>query len=185
MNPGGKDPEIFRDSDGSLEDTANTPSFDYVAADATQRYKDIPGLEDITRYVVFVRPGYFVMLDNLAADATHQYEWVSHFGESVSIERQWVRGDAGGGQILGVGTASPQSYARTTGDDGKPYIRIRTASAVDDVRFVHILYPTDDTSWDTRPTTEILEDTGAAIAVRVNMNVSSGRTDDILLTYAP
>lgn len=64
----------------------------YVAADATQRYKNIAGLEDITRHVVSIRSDYFIMLDNLAADAAHQYDWVCHFGESVSVEGNWVRG---------------------------------------------------------------------------------------------
>jgi hypothetical protein len=181
----GQYPEDFIGSDGFLEATANTPGFDYVAADATRRYKNIVGLEDITRHVVFIRPDYFVMLDNLAADAPHQYDWVCHFGESVSVEGNWVRGNTGGGQILGVGIASPQPFTITTGNDGCPYVRIRPASPVDDVRFIHVLYPTDDASWNTRPSVDILNDTGEAVAVRVQMNDGSGRTDDVLLTYAP
>jgi len=180
----GKYPEDFIGSDGYLEATANTPGFAYVAADATRRYKDIAGLEDITRYVVFVRPDYFVMLDNLAADAAHQYDWVCHFGDSVSVEGDWVRGDAGGGQILGVGVAAPQPFTATTGNDGYPYVHIRPVSPLDNVRFIHILYPTDDASWSTKPSVDILDDSGEAATVRVEMNDGSGRTDDVLLTYA-
>lgn len=179
----GKYPQDFTGSDGFLEGTASTPNFDYVAADATRRYKNTTGLEDITRHVVFVRPDYFVMLDNLAADAAHQYDWICHFGESVSVEGDWVRGDAGGRQILGVGVASPESFTTVIGDDGYPYIHIRPASSVDDVRLIHILYPTDDASWNTRPDIEMLADTGEAAAVRVRMNNDSGRIDDVLLTY--
>jgi len=124
------------------------------------------------------------MLDNLAADAAHQYDWVCHFGESVSVEGNWVRGDAGGGQILGVGIAAPQPFEAATGNDGQPYVHIRPTSPVDDVRFIHILYPTDDASWNTKPTVDILDDTGEAAAVRVQMNDGGGRTDDVLLTYA-
>jgi hypothetical protein len=124
-----------------------------------------------------------VVLDNLAAGGAHQYDWVSHFGQSVSVEGDWVRGDAGGGQILGVGIVSPQPFITTTGNDGYPYVRVRPASAVDDVRFIHLLYPTDDASWNTKPTAHVLDDTGQAVAVRVQMNDGNDRTDDVLFTY--
>jgi hypothetical protein len=54
---------------------------------------------------------------------------------------------------------------------------------MDDVRFIHILYPTDDASWHTRPIFATLDDTGEAAAVRVRVNDGSGRTDDVLFTY--
>jgi hypothetical protein len=179
-----KDPQAFRGSDGFLEATADTPNFDYVAADATGRYKDIPDLQDITRHVVFVRPDYFLMLDNLVANDAHQYEWVSHFDDSVTVEDDWVRGDAGGGQILGVGVAAPQPFETKSGDDGQPYIRIRPASSLTNARLIHILYPTDDDAWDTKPIVTTLDDTGEAAVVRVQMDDGQGRIDDILLTYA-
>jgi hypothetical protein len=185
----GKYPADFIGSDGFLQDAANTLNFDYVAANATRRYTSVVGLEDVTRHVLFVRPDYFVMLDNLAADSAHQYDWVCHFGESVSIEGDWLRGNAGGGQVLGVGIASPQPFTAITGthttdEDEHPYVRIRPTSPVSDARLVHILYPTTDSSWDARPDVETLADDGAAVAVRVSMNDGGGRIDDVLFTYA-
>lgn len=179
-----RNPKVFRGSDGFLETAANTLNFDYVAANATQRYKNIAGMKDITRYVVFVRPDYFIMVDNLVANAAHHYEWISHFGKSVSIEGNWVRGNAGSGQILGVGIAAPQPFEITAGDDGRPYIHISPVSPLNDVRFINLLYPTDETSWDSRPDVTNLDDTGEAVVVRVQINDGPGRTDDILLTYA-
>lgn len=176
-------PEDYFGSDGYLKAAASTPNFNYVAADATRRYKNIADFEDITRHVVFVRPDYFVMLDNLAADAPHQYDWVCHFGESVSIGGDWIRGDAGGGQILGVGVVAPRPFQAITGNDGQPYVHIRPTSPVDDVRLIHVLYPTDDASWNARPSGTVLDDTGHAVAVRVQRNDGSDRIDDILLTY--
>ncbi len=161
------------------------PDFDYVVADATRRYNHIAGLEDVSRHVIFVRPDYFIMLDNLAAGTPHQYEWISHFGEGVSVEDNWVQGSAGDEQILGIGVASPQPFETTTGDDGYPYVRIQPASPVADMRFINILYPTDKANWNTRPEITTLDDTGEAAAVRVQFNESVGRTDDALLTYTP
>jgi len=178
-----RDPDYFIGSDGFLETAANTTCFDYVAADATRRYKNISGIEDITRHVVFIRPNYLVMLDNLAADAAHQYTWVSHFSGGVSVDGNWVRGEADDQQILGVGIISPQSFQTTTGDDGKPYVRIQPSSSSDDARFINVLYPTNQTFWETRPTLSLLEDTGEAAAIRVQRNDGSARSDDILLTY--
>ncbi|MBN1202254.1 MAG: heparinase II/III family protein [Anaerolineae bacterium] len=167
-----------------IEAVADSLSFDYLAADTTQRY-DVAGVQDITRYVVFVRPDYFVMLDAFAANAPHQVEWVSHFSESVSVEGNWIRGDAGDGQILGVAVVSPQSFETVTGsDDGYPFVHTRPGSSVDNVRLIHILYPTEDSAWDERPAIEMLGDNGQAVAVRVRSNDGSGRVDDILLSYA-
>jgi hypothetical protein len=181
--PDERHPEDLIGSDGFLEATANTPNFDYVAADATRRYMNVARLQDVTRHVVFIRPDYLVMLDNLAAESAHQYEWVCHFGESTSMEGNWIRGNAGGGQILGIGVAAPQPFAATIGDDGRPYVRIRPGSAINDVRLINVLYPTDDNSWNTRPTIATLGDSGRAVAVRMRMDNGSGRTDDVLLTY--
>ena len=178
-----REPSFFAGGDGILEETTNSKCFDYVAADATRRYKHISGLEDITRHVVFIRPDYLVMLDNLAADTAHEYEWISHFGESVSVEDNWVRGDAADDQILGVGIAAPQPFGTTTGNDGQPYVRIRPASPVADVRFINVLYPTNASAWSTRPDITRLDDTGEAAGVRVQRNDGSGLSDDILVTY--
>ncbi len=177
-----KEPEAFIGSDGFLEATANTPHFDYVAADATRRFKNIPGIEDVTRHVLFVRPDYFVMLDNVAADAAHQYTWVSHFGRSVSVEGNWVRGEANNKQILGVGIASPLSFQISAGNDGKPYVHIQPPSPAADMRFINVLYPTDQAAWDVKPALSLLEDNGEAAAASVQWK--NGRRDLILLTYA-
>lgn len=179
-----KDPRDLSNIDGFLSATANTPGFDYVAANATRRYAHLEDLQDFTRYVLFVRPAYFLMLDNLSAEDDHDYEWVSHFGEDVSVEEDWVRGDAGG-QTLGVRIISPEDFDVETGDDGNPYVRIRPDSETDSMRFINLLYPTEDELWETRPDAELLEDTGetALISVQHQAEDFPARTDDILLRY--
>jgi hypothetical protein len=177
-------PEDFIGSDGFLTATASLPDFDYVAADAKRRYKHIVDLSEITRQVVFVRPDYFVMLDHIAATAKHQYEWVSHVGEGAVVEGNWVRGDAGDGQLLGIGVAAPRSFRTTMGNDGHPYVHIWPAAAVDSIQFIHILYPADELSWQTKPTLFTLANSNDAAAVRVQMNDGKHRTDDIIFAYA-
>jgi hypothetical protein len=170
-------------SDGQLLATAHTPDFDYAAADATRPYKTIGDVQANTRHVVFVRPGYLLMLDHLAAASSHTYEWVSHFGAGVSSEGNWIRGDAGGGQVLGVGVVAPQPFVASTGNDGQPFVRLRPAQPTSHTRFITLLYPTNEAGWATRPTMALLADTGAAAAVRVAAHDGS-RVDDVLLSYA-
>jgi hypothetical protein len=94
-----------------------------------------------------------------------------------------MRGEAGDGQILGIGVVSPEALEAVAGDDGKPYIRIQPATPTSDVRFVNILFPADQTTWSSRPDIILEEDTGDAVLVRVEMDDGTGRVDDILVTY--
>jgi hypothetical protein len=178
-------PEEVANTDGFLEMTSSTPNFDYLAADATQRYRHIDDIENVTRHVLFVRPDYFVMLDNLAAGEPHQFDWVSHFGQSVTVEGNWIRGDAGNEQILGVGVISPELFETTIGDDGQPYVHLRPATPVDRMRFINILHPTNTAEWQTRPAFRLLADTGEAAAVRIQAHEDTSWQDDLLIVYAP
>jgi hypothetical protein len=180
------DPEEMRGSDGFLEATASTHSFDYVASDATGRYKNIEDITDVTRHVVFLRPNYFVMLDNLAAELPHQYDWQTYVGESAVVEGRWIRANASsGGNVLGIGIATEQEVEATVArkDDERPYVRIRPAVPVEDVRLLHVLYPTDAASWDAKPTLTLLDDTGQAIALNVQSTQENVGSDDVVLTY--
>lgn len=180
----GERPEDLAGSDGYLEHAVNSPDFNYVAANATRRYKQIAGLNDITRHVVFVAPDYFVMLDNLAADAPHMYEWIAHFGMEVSLEDGWIYGEAEAQQALGIGIVAPQPFELATGNDGTPYVRVSPVAPVDNMLFIHVLYPTTASAWNTKPSVSITEDNGAVVALHVQRQDGSQRSDDIVLTYA-
>jgi len=178
------EPEEIAGSDGFLEAVGTADGMGYLAADATRRYKHIAGIEDITRHVVFVRPDYFVMLDHIAADAPHTYDWVCHFSGAITTEDRWVRGGAEDGQILGVGVVNPLDFTARVDTDGRSdAIQIRPAEAVDNVRMVHVLYPTDEAGWEQRPTLQLKSDTGAGIVVTVGLQDERQRSDDVLISY--
>jgi hypothetical protein len=172
--------EDFINRSGFLATSASTRNFDYVAANATQRYA-VPDLTEFTRHVLFVRPGYFVMLDNLTAGLPHQYEWVAHFGTGVVIDGDWVRGEGYGEQVVGVGVVAPQPFAYSSGDDGSPYIRIRPLADTANARLINILYPTDAASWESRPNFSLLQDNDTAAALRIEPD--AGTFDDVLFVY--
>jgi hypothetical protein len=178
-----KSSQAMASMDGYLETVANTPTFNYVAADATRRYKQFQDLLDFTRHVLFVRPGYFLMVDNVAATEAHQYEWIAHFGESVAIEGDWIRGNAAGGQVLGIGIMAPEAFATQVSSDGHPLVRLRPAVPVASLRFVNLLYPTDSTSWAQRPAITLVADDGGMLLARITGRDNSQQQDDILLTY--
>ena len=178
-----KENEDMVEIDGYLETTVNTPAFNYVAADATRRYKHVEDLLDFTRHVLFVRPGYFLMVDNVAATAAHRYEWVSHFSEAPVFEGSWIRGDVADDQILGVGMMAPEAYVTETGEDGQPFVHLRPAEPLTEVRFVMLLYPTDSAAWEERPEATVVTDNGEMLLARIIQNDGSQQQDDVLVTY--
>jgi hypothetical protein len=178
-------PADYVGSDGALTAVANLPHFDYLASDATGRYRTSGELRDVTRHVLFVRPGYFVMLDNLAADTPHTYEWISHIGQSALREGAWVRADAGDGQVLGIGVVAPAAFEVVTGEDRRPYVRIAPATPQADVRLINVLYPTTSAEWSARPELTLLADSGSAVAVRIAAQSAERRSDDVLIAYDP
>ena len=178
-----RNPADFIDTDGTLDVTVSTSNFDYLKADATRRYNQIDGIENVTRQVLFMRPNYFVMLDNLAANAPHKYEWTCHFGENALVEGNWLRGEAEDEQILGVGIVAPETFEAITGYDRISYANIGSGTPLADVRFINVLWPTDEAGWADKPDIQKLGETDEAAAIRVTMNGGSRRVDDILLTY--
>lgn len=170
-------------ADGSLDAVAGTPNFDYLSADATRRYNQISGIEEYRRHILFARPNYFLILDNLQAASAHAYDFVSHFQSGVAIDGKWVKGSGANGQVLGINMVAPASVKTTTGNDGRPWVRIRPANNVDDVRLINLLFPTTTTNWAKKPTVALAADSGSAVAVNVTMNDGSGRADTILLAY--
>ena len=155
-----------------------TGHFNYVLADSTHRYA--VDLTENTRRVLFVRPSYFVMIDNIKALTSHHYDWVCHFDQAVSVSGNWIRGDSEDEQSLGVYIASPNQFHSVTGHDGKPYIHVSPATDVQETRFISVLYPTDTASWDRRPTIQLIANPPAGSGVRVELE---GKQDH-LFRYA-
>ncbi len=176
-------PEDFADSEGFLEATVNSTHFNFLVADATQRYSTVEGLNDVTRYVLFIRPDYLVMLDRVEADAPHQVDWVVHLEAGASVDGMWIRGSGEDGQLLGIGFASPQPFVATMGVDAIPYVRVRPESPSDSVLFASVLYPTDRAGWDSRPAVALLDRTSEAAVLRLQPNDASQQVIDVVLAF--
>lgn len=74
---------------GSLSEGILSPLYDYVKGSAASAYAN-PKLTRFDRHIVYVKPGYFVMLDDLQADAARTYEWVMFNGSltEMSVDGQ-------------------------------------------------------------------------------------------------
>ncbi|NJP05222.1 MAG: DUF4962 domain-containing protein [Chloroflexaceae bacterium] len=177
-----KDPAAFIGTDGFLETTASTPHFDYVAADATRRYPSALQMQDVTRHVVFVRPGYLLMLDHVQSAQPRRYTWVSHTTTPDStIEENWVRNTAEDGQVLAIAMVAPDGMSAAI-DEEAPAMATSTNEPLADARLVHLLYPTDAAGWANRPQPIILADDEEAIAVQVRSADTREQIDDILIS---
>ncbi|MFH1926992.1 MAG: hypothetical protein ABIK79_02280, partial [Chloroflexota bacterium] len=182
-----REPRLFEGIDGLLQATYQAGGFSFLISDATNRYRSTGTdgeptdfwLNEYKRHVLFVKPGYVVMVDNIRSDTTHRYDWVAHFGSSVTMEESWVKGTAASNQMLGIKVLSPASFSTSIGNDGKDYVRVRPSSDVADVRFVNVLYPTDTTNWDLKPVITSLGETDQATGVRVSLD----GTQDHLFKY--
>jgi hypothetical protein len=189
---------IYEDTDAKLEAVYGTPNFSYLASDATNRYRekndDGPGspgdwmIDEFTRYVLFAKPDYLVIVDDIRSEIPHRYDWVCHTAEggAIAVEGDWVKGAANGDDVLGVKVLAPSGFAYETGvsiheytSHEKPYVRVRPAADAADTRFVTLLYPTDEANWGSKPAMSLLGDTDQAAGVRVALD----GTQDHLIRY--
>lgn len=176
-------PEDFIGRDPQLLAAVTTEGVSYLASEAAARYT-ATGLEQVTRHVLFIRPDYLVMLDNMRSTQPHWYEWISHFAADVAVGDRWVRGIGDADRSLHIGIIAPDSVCITTGDDGLPYVRLGVALPIPDVRFITLLYPTNEAEPANVPDAQILEDNGTIAALRVTRNDGALLTEDILIRYA-
>ena len=157
----------IKDHQAELAYVGETTDLSYLMMDAADRYDN---LNEFKRYALFVKPGYLLMVDSVGSDVQHRYEWVSHFGKSVSQEGDWLKGTADNGNVLGVNIVAPSDFSVSRGEDGKPYVRVRPSKDVDAVRFATVLFPTKADKWSDKPQITSLGDTGQVIGVRVALD---------------
>ncbi len=187
---------------GQIREVETAKDFDYLAADATGAYRNSNSdwdpldlyIQNFTRYVMFVRPYYLVMVDNLRSAQEHKYEWIAHIGpakttttDHISVSGNWIKGIVDD-DVLGINVLAPEPFSYSKGisscpDSGqafdKAYVRVSPQGNVADTRFITILYPTTGAGWDSRPETELLGNTEYGAGVRVHLDT----TQDSIFRY--
>ena len=85
-----------RSSRGRMVSALISPEFDYACGDASRAYG---GRLDFLRHVIFVRPDYLVLVDELAAPKPSTFDWLLHAWERMDVSPETgrvitTRGDA-------------------------------------------------------------------------------------------
>jgi hypothetical protein len=168
---------VYADTDGRLIAAWNTPGYNFVSADAAKRYREeesdgTPGaqmIDEFRRHVLFVRPSLLLMIDRVADDAPHRYEWLCYFSDSaiVTTEDGWVHVDAEGNNVLGIRTLSPATAVTSIVDSLKPGIIIAPSENTAQTHFVNVLVPTTDAAWENKPAVEIAAQNDSAVCVNL------------------
>ncbi|MEM4267250.1 MAG: heparinase II/III family protein [Candidatus Woesearchaeota archaeon] len=185
---------IYNETYGRISKVLSFGGFSYLLGDATNMYRDMIGqdshpgpryIDEFTRRVLFVKPDYFVIVDNLKSQNTHKYEWVANIGPGgvqnpnlISIEGDWVKGTVDNNNLLAIKVVSPKPFAYETGISSftgqgynKAHIRIRPTQNVANTRFAMIVIPTTPSQWSNKPEIELLGDNSDGAGIRVGKNV--------------
>ncbi|HEY2028266.1 MAG TPA: heparinase II/III family protein [Myxococcales bacterium] len=141
-----------------------------------------PGLFDpalgITRWdrlTVMARGRYALVRDDIQASASHNYDWMCHFQDGVTIDTAsgWVQGLGKNGMSLGVRVVSPASWTATTGsqtaslmsnfdpDGSTSFVKVRASAASANQQFLTALVPVKTASWASRVAVSALDASNA------------------------
>ncbi|UCD49450.1 MAG: DUF4962 domain-containing protein [Phycisphaerales bacterium] len=71
-------------ANGAIVDFKDAAGYSYIAGDATPAY--MGKLKKWVRHILFLRPGLFLLLDEIVAPAPSQYKWMLHAFERMEIE---------------------------------------------------------------------------------------------------
>lgn len=79
--------QIIRDftAQGRISDFQHVKKISYVAGDATAAYKGL--FRRNHRHVLFIRPGLFIMLDDLEGSDPATYQWLLHGLEPIEMDK--------------------------------------------------------------------------------------------------
>jgi len=123
---------------------------DYALSDAREVYPD--KISKALRHVLYVRgaagaagradPGYFVIVDELAADAATDFDWRAHSGGQVRLGEEYLSVVADSG-ALAIFPLLPTGWRADEGQyaDDARFIRIAPPRSTTSVLFVTLLVP--------------------------------------------
>lgn len=173
---------VYANDDGALGVTCSVPGYDFVESDASKRYRATnangsigpPMISMFVRNVLFVRPSYFILVDNVADSAAHAYQMRFHFGDSAKIDTAggWIRASCAGNNVAGVHTLAPAAWGFREVDSILPAACISPAQAVKRMDFAFIVYPSTASAWAGRPEFTLANQTLSATEVHVSGSVA-------------
>ena len=128
------------DRRGRIETFLASPGFDYCCADAREVYPE--PVTQARRHVLFVRPDYFLMVDELAAQEPARFDWLAHPSGEVQVGEQEVAWQ-GSEAALGIQFCEPAGAEISVAhhERGEPYVQVRPPVPQQECRFTALLQP--------------------------------------------
>jgi hypothetical protein len=173
---------VYTNDDGGILCSRSVQGYDFVQADASRRYRATntdgsigpPMISLFVRNVLFVRPSYFIMVDNVADSAAHAYEMRFHFGDSAKIDTGlgWIRASCAQSTVVGVRTLAPVPFGFREVDSIRPAACISPTQQVKRMNFAFIAYPSRAPEWANRPDFSLSSQTASATCVHVSGGIS-------------
>ena len=152
---------VHEDNDGGIRCSHSVQGYDFVQSDASKRYRATntdgsigPHMISLfVRNVLFVRPSYFLIVDNIADSAVHEYEMRFHFGDSAKIDTGsgWIHATCAENNMVGIRTLVPSPYRFREVDSIRPAACITPVQEVKRVDFTFVVYPSFTSEWAGKP----------------------------------
>jgi hypothetical protein len=167
------------DAQGELTGFRSVPGFDYAEGEAAPAYRG--RLQRFRRHVVHVRPGVFVIYDDLRAERPALYQWLLHAYHEIQIDRsQRLLRVENPPAAMDVHLLWPRDVAFTQTDQYDPepestqrrwsntwHLTASTATPSESGRFLAVLLPHRDGDRNDLPRVAVVEGQGA-IGVRLS-----------------
>ncbi|MBN2309613.1 MAG: heparinase II/III family protein, partial [Candidatus Hydrogenedentes bacterium] len=175
--------QVVRDAKSKGRIVAFLPgnAYDYVEADASAAYQG--RLSRCVRKVVHLRPGVFILFDDVAAPEPHTLEWRLHALSEMTLDEDFQRltvaqGDARMavrlfyGENLAFSQTSEFEYPPERGGDDQYHFVASTPGQVTAIRLVTVLMPYRKGAENALPVVEpVLCDAGRAVRIKDSTGV--------------
>ena len=182
------------EANGQLSAFDSTDGYDYAQAEAAPAY--LGRLEQFRRHVVHVRPGVFVLFDDIHAPRPARFGWLLHAYNQIRIEEasQVLRVDnAPAAMQVHLLQPNKLEFTQTDQYDPKPestkgggantwHLTASTVVPARSTRFLAVLLPFRTGTDDRLPKVELLEGRGA---VGVRLTASDGSEDVVAFRTDP
>ncbi len=166
-------------NDATVNDVAGDQHYyEYIETDLTKAYAYISGVNRMKRYVVYLRPDVFLLVDDAKTEGQREISHIVHAEASIHKESDFLTLKSESGTTLRLQTISPASSETSIGttDYGMPEARVKMQG--NNVRMAHMYYiPGSNPAGN--PSASLIENTGQATALRVDFD--NGTRTDIFL----
>ena len=131
---------------GEVRDFIHTPALDYFEADSTEAYAPA---DLVTRHVIFMRPGYFVLADQVRKDGEpHEVQWLLHSkvekpAHEILVQVPDTVTFLAENAALEVRLLSPEAVrSEAVEKNGYRFLRVTPEADAPEARFLALLCPT-------------------------------------------